>query len=206
MSTWTAESDSCPISFSIDAKCDTYRIKMKLYAKSGVKINLYLASLDASQDNYIYLHLQNRKMILSTLCTSLDIEYLNENGIIMRERRIISKLHLFIDEYTSLLNKPYIEGEEKFLSSPLRSFDVAVSISTEACQTYAIHSFTGIGYRIFAHTQQLYDKSAQIHSKLDRSCTLETMKKLKYQSKWKHYFLHPIGMSKHFHTVLHGER
>lgn len=117
-------------------------------------------------------------MILSTLCTSLDIEYLNENGIIMRERRIISKLHLFIDEYTSLLNKPYIEGEEKFLSSPLRSFDVAVSISTEACQTYAIHSFTGIGYRIFAHTQ-LYDKSAQIHSKLDRSCTLETMKKLK---------------------------
>lgn len=156
---------------------------MKLYAKSGVKINLYVASLDASQDNYIYLHLQNRKMIPSTLCTSLDIEYLNENGIIMRERRIISKLHLFIDEYTSLLNKPYIEGEEKFLSSPLRSFDVAVSISTEACQTYAIHSFTGIGYRIFAHTQQLYDKSAQIHSKLDRSCTLETMKKLKYQSK-----------------------
>lgn len=113
----------------------------------------------------------------------IDIEYLNENGIIMRERRIISKLHLFIDEYTSLLNKPYIEGEEKFLSSPLRSFDVAVSISTEACQTYAIHSFTGIGYRIFAHTQQLYDKSAQIHSKLDRSCILETMKKLKYQSK-----------------------
>lgn len=122
-------------------------------------------------------------MIPSTLCTSLDIEYLNENGIIMRERRIISKLHLFIDEYTSLLNKPYIEGEEKFLSSPLRSFDVAVSISTEACQTYAIHSFTGIGYRIFAHTQQLYDKSAQIHSKLDRSCTLDEKIKISEQVK-----------------------
>lgn len=102
MSTWTAESDSCPISFSIDAKCDTYRIKMKLYAKSGVKINLYLASLDASQDNYIYLHLQNRKMILSTLCTSLDIEYLNENGIIiiMREDYLeITSLYRWIYEF-----------------------------------------------------------------------------------------------------------
>lgn len=120
--------------------------------------------------------------------------------------RGLSRNYISLSINTSLLNKPYIEGEEKFLSSPLRSFDVAVSISTEACQTYAIHSFTGIGYRIFAHTQQLYDKSAQIHSKLDRSCILETMKKLKYQSKWKHYFHDPVGMSKHFHTVLHGER
>lgn len=94
------------------------------------------------------------------------------------ERRGLSRTHFFIDKYEFVKQTPtiYTEGEEKFLSSPLRSFDVAVSISTEACQTYAIHSFTGIGYRIFAHTQQLYDKSTQIHSKLDRSCTLETMK------------------------------
>lgn len=121
MSTWTAESDSCPISFSIDAKCDTYRIKMKLYAKSGVKINLYVASLDASQDNYIYLHLQNRKMIPSTLCTSLDIEYLNENGIIMRERRIISKLHLFIDKYEFVKQTVY-RGWRKIPIIPAQIF------------------------------------------------------------------------------------
>lgn len=100
----------------------------------------------------------------------------------MRER-IISNTWI----NTSLLNKLllYIESEEKFLSSLLRSFDVAVSISKETCQTHAIHAFTGIGYRILAHTQQLYDKSTQIHSKLDRSFHLrnDVDEKLKYQRK-----------------------
>lgn len=63
-------------------------------------------------------------------------------------------LSLFIDKYKFVKQTPSpYRGRRKIpVPSTLRSFDVVVSISTKACQTYA---FTDIGYRILARAHRL---------------------------------------------------